>query len=44
MLKVEKRNKILEVGAGAGFLYHHTFNRLKPSATYTATDISDKML
>ncbi|KAL4450403.1 hypothetical protein ABPG74_009109 [Tetrahymena malaccensis] len=44
MLKIEKRKSILEVGAGAGFLYNHTLNRKSAQAKYTATDLSEKML
>lgn len=44
LLRVENRSSILEVGAGAGFLYQHTMNLKKPEAKYTATDLSEKML
>ncbi|KAL4487248.1 hypothetical protein ABPG72_017967, partial [Tetrahymena utriculariae] len=44
MLKVNTRKQILEVGAGAGFLYNHTMNYKRPEASYVATDLSDKML
>lgn len=44
MLKIEKRQNILEVGAGSGYLYHHAMMRKHPSAHYTATDLSDEML
>lgn len=44
MLRIEKRDHILEVGAGTGFLYHHTLNSKKETAKYVATDISEKML
>ncbi|KAL4479121.1 hypothetical protein ABPG72_008951 [Tetrahymena utriculariae] len=44
MLKIDKRDSILEVGAGTGFLYNHILNYKKQTAKYVATDISDKMI
>lgn len=44
MLRVEERNHILEVGAGTGFLINHSLVHKQPTATYTATDLSEGML
>ncbi|KAL4479122.1 hypothetical protein ABPG72_008952 [Tetrahymena utriculariae] len=44
MLKIQDRKSILEVGAGAGFLFNHTMNFKKHDAQYIATDLSEKML
>ncbi|EAS06071.1 UbiE/COQ5 methyltransferase (macronuclear) [Tetrahymena thermophila SB210] len=44
MLKIQDRKSILEVGAGAGFLFNHTMNFKKHGAQYIATDLSEKML
>ncbi|EAR83259.1 UbiE/COQ5 methyltransferase (macronuclear) [Tetrahymena thermophila SB210] len=44
MLQIQNRNCILEVGAGSGFLFHHTMNYKKSEAKYVATDLSENML
>ncbi|EAR95123.1 UbiE/COQ5 methyltransferase (macronuclear) [Tetrahymena thermophila SB210] len=44
MIKFDQRNKILEVGAGGGYLLNHALKYKKPSAEYFATDLSENML
>ncbi|EGR29352.1 ubie coq5, putative [Ichthyophthirius multifiliis] len=44
MVEIEKRNSILEVGAGGGYLLNHAMQRKKKNAQYIATDLTEAMI